>query len=76
MRTEAHIPTKAQGLSYHQLHLHLWECGVGVVDLSMTEPLLQEIIIRGKDSDFYLASIHRDGDTLIFDIGQEMPHDG
>lgn len=61
-------------LSYHQLHLHLWECGVGMVDLSMTEPLLQEIIIRGQHCDYRLAAIHRDGEMLIFDMGQPIHH--
>lgn len=59
-----------KGLSYHQLHTHFWECGIGIVDQSMSHPALERVVIRTETGDHELAAIHREGDTLIFDLGQ------
>ena len=62
----------SDGLSYHQLHLHLWECMIAIQDLSTTQPALETVVIRGEHADFQLAAVHRQGKMLILDLGQKI----
>jgi hypothetical protein len=57
-------------LTYHQLHVQCWEVGIGLLDLSMGKPGLEKVVIRCEDGDRELAAIHREGNKLIFDLGQ------
>lgn len=61
-------------LTYHQLHKHFWECGIGLLDLSFKEPLAK-VVIRTETGDHELAAIHREGDTLVFDLGARVDAD-
>ena len=56
-------------MTFAQFHLQLWQESVGIINLSLIEPI-QQIVIRGEDGDFELCAIHRDGNILILDQGQ------
>jgi len=59
-----------KALSYRELHSQFWECHIGITDLSMGKPGLEKVVIRCEDGDRELAAIHREGNKLIFDLGQ------
>jgi len=62
------------GLSYHDLHVHLWECGVGIVEQSLSQPALERIVVRTETGDHWVCAVHREGHTLVFDLGLRV-HD-
>ena len=58
-------------LTYAELERQLLDCHLGLVELSLV-PKLREVRIRTAEGDSYLAAIHREGDVLIFDLGQKV----
>jgi hypothetical protein len=63
--------TTTKSLSYHDLHRHCWECKIGIVDLSVFEPL-EEVRIRTATGDHVLAAVWREGKVLYFDVGGKI----
>ena len=37
---------------------------------------IASVVIRGEQGDYALASIHREGDVLVFDLGAKLPKEG
>ena len=64
--------TKIMHLDYAALHRHFWDCSIGIVEMSTSQPALEKVVIRGEDGDYELAAIHREGNVLIFDLGQKV----
>jgi hypothetical protein len=59
-------------LTYHELHQQFWNNGIGLLDLCMSKPALEKVVIRVIDGDYELAAIHREGNVLVFDLGQPV----
>ena len=57
-------------LTYHEIVNQLDECGIGFG--WMQSPTFKTIVIRTETGDHYLAAIHREGDVLVFDLGQKV----
>ena len=64
------MTTQTTHLTYHELHSQFWDCHIGIVELSLVMPQLKTVVIRTETGDHYLAAVHREGETLIFDLGQ------
>ena len=56
-------------LSWDEFTDQLAECNIGVIAAVMFEV---QVVIRGPDGDYGLVAVHRDGDTLIFDLGRKL----
>ena len=67
--------TALKYLDYAALHRQFWSEGIGLLDLQLGKPALEQIVIRGEHADFYLAAIHREGKVLVFDLGQPIEED-
>jgi len=59
-------------LTYAELHRQFWQNGIGLLDLSMGKPAPEKVVIRCEDGDRELAAIHREGNVLVFDLGQKV----
>jgi len=66
------MKTALKYLDYAALHRQFWDNGIGLLDLQLGKPALEQIVIRGEHADFYVAAIHRAGKVLIFDLGQKI----
>ena len=57
-------------LTFPDLCRQFMGCRLGIVELSLVQPQLKTVVIRCEDGDHYLAAIHREGNTLVFDLGE------
>jgi len=64
--------TTLKYLDYAALHRQFWDNGIGLLDLQLGKPALEQIVIRTEAGDCYLAAIHREGKMLVFDLGQKV----
>ena len=64
--------TALKYLDYAALHRQFWSEGIGLLDLQLGKPALEQIAIRTETGDCYLAAIHREGKVLVFDLGQKV----
>jgi hypothetical protein len=58
-------------MTFAKFALHLFESKVAVVIMSLSETI-EQVVIRGEHFDSEVAAIHRDGNTLILDMGHRL----
>ena len=61
-----------QTLSFDEFYEHMHECRLYMWWNTMRP---SQVVIRGLDGDYALASVHRDGDRLVFDLGHKLEED-
>ena len=59
-------------LTYQDLHRQMWNCQIGIVDIGLLQPPLKKVVIRTATGDHYLCAVHREGELLVLDMGQQV----
>jgi hypothetical protein len=60
------------GLTFQEFVGLCWDELVDVQDCKAGAPRLKAIVIRGESGDHHVADVHREGGTLILDLGQKI----
>lgn len=60
---------EAPGLDWDGLCVHLAECGVETV---CGYQALARVVVRTEQGDHWIAAAHKDGETLVLDLGVKI----